>query len=172
MLGQLFDVKFVCGDVGNAVGSGEGWYSHAPARQWPVLQSESKMQAKFTSHGGHVAPPQSTSVSSPLSLSSVQPTSVGLGVGAGVGFGVGLGTGNVVGPGVESGSVGAEVLAEYWAAAKVAGRVLGSEPRLARPKAPALATPLEAGSVELLANPSANRLAHLRAHPSAVMWAR
>ena len=95
----------VGGAVGTAVGSGT---TQVPPAQFPLPQSTSITHDLDSPHPGQL-PPQSTSVSSPLSLSSVQPTSVGLGVGAGVGFGVGLGTGNVVGPGVESGSVGAGV---------------------------------------------------------------
>ena len=59
-------------------------------------------------HGLHKLPPQSTSVSSPLRMLSLQVRAVGLAVGAGVGVADGAGEGEAVGVGVGAG-VGVDV---------------------------------------------------------------
>ena len=83
--------------VGESVGDLVGWaVLHSPFAQSPLMQSVPRVHVKPSAHAGHPEappPPQSTSVSAPPRIPSVQVAPVGAGVGMPVGLSVGLGVG-------------------------------------------------------------------------------
>ena len=93
------DGGIVGADVGAGTGSDDGCIVHVPLGQSWLEQSPLIEQVSPTLHGEQSWPPQSTSVSVPSSVPSVQLAAVGTPAGAGSGTGVGAGKGVFVGAG-------------------------------------------------------------------------